>query len=293
MRRVLVTGGTGYVGRFIVERLLADGDAVTVFGRNAPDARFFSRPVAFIAGNLEPGSFTPEKLNGFDAVVHAAFDHVPGKYRGGEGDDAEGFVRRNRDASIALFQAAKAAGVQRLAFLSTRGVYGPKAPGAVLTEDTPAQPDTLYGRVKLAGELALDRLADGDFTPVSLRVTGVYGPAGPGHEHKWAKLFADHLAGKPVGPRAGTEVHGQDVASAVCMALAHPAPPPVLNVSDMLLDRRDLLAMVNEAAGSDRPLPERADASTVNAMDCARLKALGWTPGGEALLRQTVKELLS
>ncbi len=291
MTRVLVTGGSGYVGRFIVEWLLADGDLVTVFGRNPPPPNFFSKPVDFQTGDLEPQTFRPETFAGFDAVVHAAFDHLPGKYRGGEGDDPEGFVRRNRDGSIALFEAAKRAGVSRVIFLSTRAVYGPKASGTALDEDTPATPDTLYGKVKRDAEEALLAMVDGDFAATILRVTGVYGPAGPGRRQKWADLFDDYLAGKEIAPRAGTEVHGEDVAAAIRIALDGPTPA-ILDVSDLIVDRHDLLAIVKAATGSAHPLPKRADASAINAMDCARLKSLGWTPGGRPLLERTIRALL-
>lgn len=291
MSRVLVTGGTGYVGRFIVERLLADGDAVTVFGRSTPPSEFFSKPVDFLAGDLEPRTVRPEAFAGVDAIVHAAFDHVPGKYRGGEGDDPDGFVRRNRDGSIALFEAAKRAGVERGIFLSTRAVYGPKAAGTVLKEDTPAMPDTLYGKVKFDVEDALLAMADADFAPVVLRITGVYGPAAPGRPHKWAGIFDSYLAGKEIAPRAGTEVHGDDVAAAVRIALDR-ATPTILNVSDMMVDRRDLLAVVGDITGSTNALPAPADSSAINAMDCARLRNLGWTPGGRPLLERTVRALL-
>lgn len=292
MRRVLVTGGTGYVGRFIVERLLADGDAVTVFGRNAPPPGFFSKPGGFLSGDLEPRTFRPETFADFDAVVHAAFDHLPGRYRGGEGADPEGFVRRNRDGSVALFEAAKQAGVSRAVFISTRAVYGPKSRGTTLKEDTPAMPDTLYGKVKLDVEHALLVMTDGDFAPVALRITGVYGPAGSGRRQKWADLFDDHLAGKEIAPRAGTEVHGEDVAAAIRIALDRPTSP-ILNVSDLMVDRHDLLAVVKDATGSAHPLPGRADTSAVNEMDCSRLKSLGWTPGGRPLLEGTVRALLA
>ncbi|WP_024587464.1 NAD(P)-dependent oxidoreductase [Aliihoeflea sp. 2WW] len=292
MTRVLVTGGTGYVGRFIVERLLADGEAVTVFGRNRPPPGLFSKPVDFVAGDLEPRTFRPENFSGFDAVVHAAFHHLPRKYRGGEGDDPKGFVLRNRDGSIALFEAAKQAGVSRVIFLSTRAVYGPKAPGTALNEDTPATPDTLYGKVKRDAEQALLAMMDGDFAATVLRVTGVYGPAGPGRRHKWADLFDDYLAGKEIAPRAGTEVHGEDVAAAIRIALDGPTPA-ILNVSDLMVDRHDLLAIVKAATGVPNPLPGRADASAINEMDCARLKSLGWTPGGRPLLERTIRALLA
>jgi nucleoside-diphosphate-sugar epimerase len=291
MSRVLVTGGSGYVGRFIVERLLADGDAVTVFGRNAPPPGFFSKPVGFLQGDLEPATFGPDAFTGFAAVVHAAFDHLPGRYRGGEGGDPTGFARRNRDGSVALFEAAKAAGVSRAIFLSTRAVYGPRAAGAALYEGTPAIPDTLYGKVKRDAEKALLAMTDAAFIATVLRITGVYGPAGPGRRHKWADLFDDYLAGKDIAPRAGTEVHGADVAAAIRIALDEPTPP-ILNVSDLMVDRHDLLAIVKTATGAAHPLPKQADASAINEMDCARLKDFGWTPGGRALLEWTVCALL-
>ena len=70
--------------------------------------------------------------------------------------------------------------------------------------------------------------------------------------------------------------------------LAH----PVLNVSDIVADRRDILAIVKGAAACAHPLPGRADKGAVNAMRTNRLGALGWRPGGRDLLEKTVLELL-
>lgn len=293
MKKAVVSGGTGYVGRFIVEDLLAAGYDVTVLNRTAPPEGYFSGAVAFARLQLGDTPVSPTLFDGASFFVHAAFDHVPGRYRGGEGDDPEGFRRRNAAGSIALFEAARAAGVSRAVFLSSRAVYGPRPPGVLLDEDDMPRPDTLYGLAKLEVEQALAALGGGAFHGVTLRVTGVYGPAGPGREHKWASLFADYLAGRPLPPRAGTEVHGSDVASAVRLVLEMPDPPsPVLNVSDLLLDWRDLLAIVRDLSGSLHELPPRADASAVNAMRTDRLRALGWKPGGMALLRLTVARLL-
>ena len=285
--KVLVTGGTGTAGRFIVEALLAAGHAITVMGRTRPEVNFFSQPVDFISGVLDPENASPALFDGFDGFVHAAFHHVPGKFRGGEGDDPETFRRLNVDGSLMFFSAAKYAGVSRAVFLSSRAVYGIQSPGEILTEDAEPRPDTLYGQVKLAVEFTLQDLESDNFLPVSLRVTGIYGPAGPGRAHKWAKLFADYESGKEIAPRVGTEVHGNDMAEAVRLMLEGDAeairaasPELVFNVSDLLLDRRDLLAEYARLTGCDRPLPARADASTYNAMDCARLKVLGWRPRG-------------
>jgi len=293
MKRAVVSGGTGFVGRFIVERLLADGFAVTVLGRTEPEAGYFSGTVAF--AEMALGDDVPKGV--FDEAtvfVHAAFDHVEGKYRGGEGSDPEGFWQRNFGGTLALFEAARDAGVGRAVFLSSRAVYGTQPPGLVLSEDTEPCPDTLYGAVKLEAEQRLLAMASQTFVPVVLRVTGVYGPAGPGRRHKWEPLFQALVAGEAVASRVATEVHGDDLAAAVALIAKLPAAVvsgQVFNVSDIVLDVHDLLALFAAARGFSGELPARADGRALNAMATAKLEALGWRPGGELLLRRTVAAL--
>jgi len=293
--RTIVSGGTGFVGRFIVEALIAAGHDVTVAGRREPEPGFFSAQVGFRHLDLDEGGVQAGPFQGADHFVHAAFDHLPGKYRGGEGDDPRGFRRRNLDLSVRLFDTAKAAGVRRTVFLSSRAVYGPRAPGETLREEMEARPDTVYGEVKLAAEKALLALGDEGFVASVLRVTGVYGPAGKGKAQKWAPLFADYLAGRKVAPRAGTEVHGRDVGEAVRLMLeGSPArvASQVFNLSDILVDRRDMLAIVKDVTGCPHPLPEAADKTEVNAMATDRIEALGWRPGGLDLFEETVAALV-
>lgn len=293
--RTLVTGGTGFVGRFIVDHLVAAGHNVTVFGRKAPAPCLFSAPINFVAGDLEPDHDFTLAVRRTDCLVHAAFDHIPGRYRGGEGEDPDGFWRRNVGGSLALFEAAAAAGVPRIVFLSSRAVYGPRPAGTVLDETMVPQPDTLYGKAKLAAERGLAEIATRHgICGVSLRVTGVYGPAAAGRPHKWTALFTDYLAGRPISPRAGTEVHGSDVAAAVRLMLEE-APAAVaggvFNVSDLVIDRRAILAPLQAVSGTTAPLPEAADSATINAMTCDRLAALGWCPGGQALFDREICRL--
>jgi nucleoside-diphosphate-sugar epimerase len=292
MTATLVSGGTGFVGRFIVEHLLAAGHRVAVMGRTAPPEGFFSAPVSFVEGTLDPGRDQCAAFEDVDFFIHAAFDHLPGKYRGGEGDDAAGFRFRNREGSAALFEAAKAMGVKRAVFLSSRAIYGTQPAGAVLTEETTPHPDTLYGKVKLATERDLQGMRGKGFCGSSLRITGVYGPAGGGLDNKWSSLFRDYLAGRSVEPRAGTEVHGDDVAKAVRLMLDAPEKAvsgEVFNVSDLLVDRRDLLSIVSDVARCGYPLPSQADHMAVNAMATEKIKALGWLPGGGVALEQFVR----
>ncbi|WP_116130921.1 NAD(P)-dependent oxidoreductase [Tropicimonas sp. IMCC34043] len=290
--RIAVTGGTGLVGRFVVEAALAAGDEVVVLGRTAPPENFFSRPVRFLAHDLRAQA---PALDKFEALVHAAFSHLPGRYRGGEGGNPEGFLADNLEGSLRLFRAAKAAGVRRAVFLSSRAVYGAYPPGTALNEATEPRPDTLYGEVKLRAERSLAALCGPGFATVSLRATGVYGPAGPGQRHKWQDLFEAFARGEAIAPRVATEVHGADLAAAVRLALhADPAAVSgqVFNVSDILLDRRDLLGEVARLTGTSAPLPPRADATKVNAMECDRLLALGWRPGGMDRLRDSLPGML-
>lgn len=293
MTRVLVSGGTGYAGRFIVEHLLAAGYKVTVGGRTVPEPGFFSTDVPFVPLALDPDA---DQIEAFDHIyyfIHAAFDHLPGKYRGGEGDDPEGFRRVNLDGSVRLFETARDAGVRRCVFLSSRAVYGPQAPG-MLEEDMHTRPDTLYGEVKLQAERSLLSLCGHGFVTASLRATGIYGPAGPGRNHKWAALFEDYLLGKSVPPRIGTEVHGEDVANAVRLMLEADAVRVnggTFNVSDILTGNREILSILQRVTHCPHPLPEAADDGAYNRMGTCKIEALGWKPGGMDLLRRTIERL--
>lgn len=293
MTRVLVSGGTGYAGRFIVEHLLANGYKVTVGGRTAPEPGFFSQDVRFVPLTLDPDA---DQIEAFDHVyhfVHAAFDHVPGKYRGGEGDDPEGFRRANLDGTVRLFETARDAGVRRCVLLSSRAAYGPQPPGTLLKEDMHGRPETLYGEVKLQAERSLLSLCGHGFVTASLRATGIYGAAGANRRHKWADMFDTYLSGGPVTARSGTEVHGDDVGRAVRLMLEADTVRingETFNVSDIVTGNREILSIVQRVTHCPHPLPDD-DPSGVNAMGCCKIATLGWKPGGAALLEKTIEEL--
>lgn len=296
MTKVVVSGGTGFVGRFIVEDCLEAGWDVTILGRNAPKPGFFSDQVTFIPAELGHNYNYADVFSGADYFVHAAFDHIPGRYRGGEGDDPKGFAFKNLGGSAALFKQAKAAGVKRIVFLSSRAVYGTRTPGEDLYETDAVKPDTLYGKIKYELEKILTKMSGPDFYGISLRVTGVYGPAGQGKSHKWEKLFADFASGKPIASRVGTEVHGADVARAVSLVLSASreklAGFHVFNVSDVPIDNNEILAPIRFVLQIDQDLPERADKSQLNAMNTDRLKNMGWRAAGPLKFAFTLDKLL-
>lgn len=284
--RIALTGATGLAGYPIARALLGAGHRITSLGRRAPGLP----GVAHLRWEL--GAPVPD-LSGHDALIHAALSHLPGRYRGGEGDDPEGFRARNLGGSLALWQAAAQAGVARVIFISSRAAYGTWPPGTALREDMAPRSGPLYGEVKRAAEDALAALGPGT-TGISLRATGLYGPPPPGRAHKWQDLFEAFAAGQPVTPRAGTELHHDDLAAAILLLLS--APPVVLapglfNLSDFILDRRDLLQGWREVTGVTGPLPARADAAALCPMDCTRMRALGWQPRGPAGLIPALRQI--
>lgn len=267
--RIALTGGSGIIGGFLQRGLLAAKHDLTILNRR---------------NGYQLGD-DPD-LSDHDALIHCAFAHAPGRYRGGEGDDPETFRRLNLDGSLHLFDAAAKAGVSRILFLSSRAVHDGQPKGVALTDDLPARPANLYGEVKVLAEDYLQRL---DLSSTSIRATGIYGP---GSAHKWRGLFADYLAGKPIAPRIATEIHGEDLAAAVLILLKQDNPPPVVNASDLILDRHDLLAEVQHLTGSQSPLPARGDIKTVRALHCDALTAMGWRPGGMEQLRASLPSML-
>jgi 2-alkyl-3-oxoalkanoate reductase len=111
---VLVTGGTGFLGRRIVERLLAAGRRVTVLARK-PSAELQTRGVQFISASLDDMKTVAEACRGIDTVFHvAAKVGVWGKY-----DD---FFRTNVLGTRALLEGARRHGVKNFVYTSTPSV---------------------------------------------------------------------------------------------------------------------------------------------------------------------------
>ena len=291
--KALVTGGTGLVGRYIVETLLDAGYEIVIGGRTKPADGLFSSDLGFRPLSLKPDQNSKALFSGVDVFVHAAFDHLPGRYRGGEGNDPEGFRRSNLDGSVQLFEAAKQAGVGRTVFLSSRAVYDGVPAGTPLAETLKLQPSSFYGEIKLLGEQALARLNGPHFATSSLRLTGVYGDLRP---NKWDSLFADYLAGKEIAPRAGTEVHGSDVGQAVRVMLETDAAlvgSQSFNVSDLIADTRSILAPLHQSLPYSPDLPRSADKTAVAEMDTQKIRKFGWRPGGQKLFQDTLAGLVS
>lgn len=275
--RVAVTGATGTVGRFVVAALAAAGHGVRAWARPRSDRSGIASTVDWCDGGLEVAGSETDLVAGADALVHAAFHHEPGRYRGGEGGDAETFLAVNVDGSLRLIRAARRAGVARVVFLSSRAVYGERLWDRPLDERHPLRPTTHYGAYKAAVEAVLRGYGKAEGWPAaSLRATGVYGRGDGAERAKWHEVVRQCLAGVVPPPRAATEVHGLDLAGAVLLLLQAPAEAlagEAFNVADVVVSHR---AITRLAGGTLAP----PAASPAGVMATCRLQALGWRPRG-------------
>ena len=291
-----VTGATGIVGSFVVRRLLSEGLRVRAWRRAGSTASKIFAGVEWIPGDLRDPASMSALVEGADMLVHAALDHAPGRYRGGEGDDLAGFLDANVGGSLRLLCAARAAGIRRCVVLSSRAVFGDTRPAAILDDDAPLHPDTHYGAAKMALEAFVASFGIGETWAVAaLRPTGIYGIVEPVERSKWFGLVAALMeGGPPPPPRAATEVHGEDVAEAVWRLLTADAGKiagRAFNCSDMVVDTTRIVSIVARLAGIEVAPPPPARPPGI-VMACPGLAGLGMRFGGEALLERTLAGLV-
>ncbi|MBP7147878.1 MAG: NAD(P)-dependent oxidoreductase [Acidobacteria bacterium] len=175
--RVLVTGGSGFVGSHVVERLLDAGHAVRVLVRRASDtAALRARGVELAVGELQDPASLRRAADGAEWVIHCAAKLA--------GHSEHELLAVNVDGTRNLAQACAAAkSVRRFVHVSSLAAGGPSTALAPLDEDRPARPLTWYGRSKLASEHVLADFAA--LRPVIVRPPIVYGP----RERELLRLF--------------------------------------------------------------------------------------------------------
>lgn len=296
--KIALTGATGFLGRYVVHRLAADGHTLRCWYRPSSDRGGFenvSDRIEWVEGMLRDPTAAARLVKGCDAVVHSAL-HRPGKgFIGAEGDVVD-FVETNVVGTLRLIEAARAAGARRFLFVSTCAVHDRILGDRPLDENHPTRATHHYGAHKAAIEQFVHSYGFGQGDPAcSLRPCGIYGVAHPVSHSKWYDLVARVVRGETVEcRRGGKEVHAADVAEAAALLLSAPADKIAgesFNCCDLYVSEYEVATLAKELSGSSATIRgERTRPK--NTIETGKLRSLGFTFGGESKLRETISELV-
>ena len=267
MQKIVITGGTGFVGRNVIERLVAHDAStrlVVPTRRRANGSALQILPtVDLLPADVHDPAALADLLRGADALVHlVAILH---------GTPAD-FERVHVQLPRHLAAACVSAGVRRVVHVSALGVS--------------AQAPSAYLRSKAAGEAVWQQAASQHGLQVTvLRPSVIFGA-----EDQFTNLFASLQRLFPVLPLAGATAQFQpvwvgDVAQAVVQVLAQPhGPGPVIECAGPeVLTLKQIVQRVGALAGCQRPvvaLPE--------ALGLLQAAAMGLLPGTPLMSRDNV-----
>lgn len=216
--RILLTGGTGFIGGVVARQLRDRGEYVVAYVRNPAKAQGL-RTIGceVVAGSLVDAAQLDAAMADVDAVIHCA-----GMYEVGiTADSRPAMYEANVTATEAVLDRAVAAGVERVLYVSTLGAAG-NTHGAIADEDFEHEPGyvSYYDETKhLAHLVAQERIAQG--APIVItQPGGVYGPGDHSVIATGIEMFLKRRM--PAIPMAGGGVslaHVDDVAAGIIAAL--------------------------------------------------------------------------
>jgi UDP-glucose 4-epimerase len=292
-RRVAVTGGCGFIGSHLVERLLADGSEVVIVdnlstGRRQFVERALARDTArLVQADVKDLERVVSAFEGCEVVYHLAANadvrHGP--------EHPRRDLDENTIGTFNVVEAARRAGVSVVAFSSTGSVYG-EAAVIPTPEDAPFPIQTsLYGTSKLAGEGLLAAYAEA--FGLRSRIFRFVSILGERYSHGHVFDFYRALLRNPSelhvlgnGRQRKSYLYVQDCIEAIMMATSgEGAGTEVYNLGhDTYCEVNDSIAWITEHLGLRPTLTySGGDRGWVGDnpfifLDCSRIRALGWSP---------------
>lgn len=281
-RRVLVTGGAGFVGSTLVPTLLAAGANVVVADR----VPYRDPDVPTVLGDLtDPQVRARAVQGGLDGIVHlAAITSVLESVH-----DPVGVYRSNVEMTAGLLELARERDVPRFLMASTNAVVGDVG-AAVIDEDVAPRPLTPYGATKAAAEMLMWSYAGSyQMTTCALRLTNVYGP-GMAHKDSFVpRLMRAARSGEGVrvygdGGQRRDLVHVSDVANGFLVGWCSGHVGPLVIGAGRSYSVLDLVAAARQATGALLPVehvPAKPGEMPAVVVSVARAASLGYRPSYE------------
>ena len=274
--RILITGGTGFIGSRLTEVSRQAGHEVTALGQaNTPaEAANIDRLERAGARVLNVSVIDPEALEPALAQIDVVF-HLAAAQHEMNVSDAH-FRRVNVDGTRNVLEAALRQGVRRVVHGSTIGVYG--SADGVIDEDSACRPDNIYGVTKLEGERLAASYAD-RLPVVIVRIPEVYGPG----DRRLLKLFRAIQHRRFVRIGSGLNLHhpmyvDDLVAELLTLSAASHAPGQIL-----LLAGKDAVStneMIDAIAAAVGARPPRIRVPLAPFLAAATMMELGLRPLG-------------
>src|SRR5438445_3788165 len=304
--KAFITGGAGFIGSTMADRLLAEGHEVTAYDNFATGRREFvahnlgNPSYALVEGDVLDGDQLAAFVRGQDVVFHLAAN--ADVRRGLEHPRKD--LEQNTIATFTVLEAMRQAGVQRIAFSSTGSVYG--EPRVFPTpEDCPFPLQTsLYGASKLAGEGLISAYCEGyGFSGWVFRFVSILGER---YTHGHVFDFYQQLRADPRrlrilgnGLQRKSYLYVQDCVDAMLHAMrAAPAGHHVFNLGT------DEFVTVNESVGViTRYLAVEPELSYTGGergwvgdspfifLDTRKIRSTGWAP--KLTIRQSVEQTVA
>lgn len=184
---ILITGATGFIGNNLCSAALSQNHLIRAVVRSSSNTHQLSPEIELIPIESITSPIPVTALQGIDTIIHlAARAHILNDRA--DNPEAE-FFKVNTQVTIDLAKAAISAGVKQFIFISSIGAMTTLSE-EVLTETSPCNPDTPYGRSKLKAEEGLIELAqDSPMSWTIIRPTLVYGAGNPGNMKRLLKLI--------------------------------------------------------------------------------------------------------
>jgi dihydroflavonol-4-reductase len=250
MTTALVTGGTGFLGRAIVERLVANGDPVRALARSDASAKALAELGAEpVRGDVLDLDALASAMEGCDLVYHAAGANAFCVR------DPSPMFEVNVEGSRTVVRAAARAGVRRVVYTSSAATLG-EASGTIGAEESPHRGWFLsdYERSKFEAEQAV--FAAARETGLELVCLNPASVQGPGRATGSARLLLDYVNGrlKAVVDSKLSLVDIADCTQGHLLAGSRGKPGERYVLSGATLTVREGLALVARIAGIERPL---------------------------------------